>query len=214
MNKTQKISALRNKGIEIDNSASAEQVNQLYATHCVKNGSDTAEVSETTNPANTAVVAEKLVVLGNELKLVAQTDTSVSDYIKTKKAKEFPDFIGECLDGHYTTTGQCAFAHWLDADGVDRIFALPVLRGDDGTLFAVATWDLCPRMPICPADGDEFTPSWIVKTQFTSQSQRDQLALSIPSGTEVWIKSVRGYWHNPLKQPKRQYLVKYCEDHA
>ena len=160
------------------------------------------------------VVAEKLVVLGSELELVAQSDTSVSDYIKTKKAKEFPDFIGECLDGHYTTTGQCAFAHWVDSDGIDRVFALPVLKADDGTLRAVATWDLTPRMSVCPADGDEFTPSWVVKTQFTSQSQRDQLALSIPSGTEVWVKSVRGYWHNPLKQPKRQYLVKYCEDHA
>lgn len=211
MNKAQKIEALRNKGISVENSASAEQVNALYATHCVENNGGTNQQSQ--------VVAEKIVVLGEECEIVANNSQKVVDYIKAKKSKEFPDFLAEVPQGEYEVVGQSTFATWIDKDGNPVTFCLPLLKSvATGKKHACATWDLTPRMSIMDysenkENGVEYTPSWVCKIQHSSSSQRDLNALNVPIGTRVWVKHrPTSMWYNPLKKATRTYTVNYIED--
>jgi len=206
MTKAQKIDALRNKGVTVESTASADTVNELYATHCIESeGSN----QPTQVVADIADEIEKVVINGKNCEVYRPDSPKVKEVLDKKRANSFPNFIGQLLDGEYKTAGLCTIYSHQTAD-MERPSELILcgLYDAQNELHWVGSWDLAKRpFGVVLADGTKIDHNWVVGTDYSSNAERDRLACECPAGIAVVKKSGVGHWDSG-KSP-RNYFVSW-----
>lgn len=204
--------ALKAAGVPFNASANAEELKAL----CIAKGIAMQDDDSVAEPAAPAAPSEEkveeIIVLGQALHPKQSTDDTIRGYIAKKAQREFPNFIGKLAEGTYYTAGKCDIFTWRRPDEDDVELMLVFLKNDAGELFPVGSWDICSRtLSVQLEDGTEIHPKWVEPTRYTSNSERDRLAVNVPEGIKVVLKSGIGHWHNPLKESTRNFAISWLE---
>ena len=140
-------------------------------------------------------------VMGQTVTPIRGNDQIVTDFLKKKAAKRFPDFIGALDDTTYQTTGQVAIYKWntLEEDGqTPKVVELLIVEaqavGGTNTQW-VGSWDIAESPKELTIDGSIHTYNAPISMQGHTTAQRDEVVASTVASTTVKfvVKSGKGY---------------------